>query len=170
MFNKSKLLNAASGLVLAMTLALGGFSGTAGAENAGGISDKGNNVKIYDHGVSWEKDYGVTQAYSVNGIVYISGQFSHDMKGAFVGEGDIKAQTRQTLENLDRVLAGFGLAKSNLAEVEVFMANPKRDFEPFIALYREYMGDHRAAGTLIGVSSLAFPEELVEIRAVAHAN
>lgn len=170
MFNKSKHLNVASGFVLAMILALGGPATTAGAEDAGGISEKGNNVKIYDHGVSWEKDYGVTQAYSVNGIVYISGQFSHDMKGAFVGEGDIKAQTRQTLENLDRVLAGFGLTKSNLAEVEVFMANPKRDFEPFIALYKAYMGDHRAAGTLIGVSSLAFPEELVEIRAVAHAD
>ena len=39
----------------------------------------------YNHGVPWEDGFGVTQAYCVNGTIYISGQFSHDMQGAFVG-------------------------------------------------------------------------------------
>lgn len=62
------------------------------------------NVKTYNHDL-W--DHGITQGYSVNGIIYISGQFSHDKEGIFVGEGDIESQTRQTLKNLDRVLEGF---------------------------------------------------------------
>ncbi|MBE0340600.1 RidA family protein, partial [Paenibacillus sp. 28ISP30-2] len=74
------------------------------------------NAITYNHGVAWEEAFGVTQGYSVNGTIYISGQFSHDMQGAFVGEGDIEAQTRQTLENLDLVLAGFGVTRSNIAE------------------------------------------------------
>lgn len=127
-------------------------------------------AKTYNHGVEWEEAFGVTQGYSVKGNIYISGQFSHDMQGAFVGEGDIEAQTRQTLENLDRVLAGFGVTRSNIAEMEVFLTNPQEHFEQFIVLYKEYVGDHRPAVTLIGVSGLAFPHQLIEIRAVAHTD
>jgi len=122
----------------------------------------------YNHGVPWEDGFGVTQGYSVNGTIYISGQFSHDMQGAFVGEGDIEAQMRQTLENLDRVLAGFNVPRSNIAEMVVYLTNPSEHFERCMALYKEYVGEHRPAGTLIGVSGLAFPHQLVEIRAVAH--
>ncbi|MBV6716356.1 RidA family protein [Paenibacillus chitinolyticus] len=122
----------------------------------------------YNHGVTWEEAFGVSQGYSVNGTIYISGQFSHDMQGEFVGEGDFEAQTRQTLKNLDRVLAGIGVTRSNIAEMEVFLTNPQEHFEPFIVLYKEYVGHHRPAATLVGVSGLAFPHQLIEIRAVAH--
>ncbi|EYF04898.1 RidA family protein [Chondromyces apiculatus] len=127
-------------------------------------------ARTYNHGVSWEEAFGVTQGYCVNGTIYISGQFSHDMQGAFVGEGDIEAQTRQTLENLDRVLKGFGVTRSNIAEMEIFLTNPKEHFEPCVALFKEYVGDHRPAGTLIGVTALAFPHQLIEVRAVAHTD
>lgn len=124
----------------------------------------------YDHGVPWEAGFGVTQGYSVNGTIYISGQFSHDMQGAFVGEGDFEAQTRQTLENLDRVLAGFNITKSNIAEMVIYLTNPSEHFERCVGLFKEYVGQHRPAGTLVGVSGLAFPHQLIEIRAVAHAD
>ncbi|MFZ6184986.1 RidA family protein [Nannocystis pusilla] len=123
----------------------------------------------YDHGVPWEEEFGVTQGYRANGIIYISGQFSHDMQGGFVGEGDFEAQVRQTLENLDRVLAGFGVTRSSLAEVVVYLTNPREHFERCVALYKEYLGGHRPAATLVGVSGLAFPHQWIEIRAVAHS-
>lgn len=125
-------------------------------------------TRTYNHGVAWEEGSGISQGYSVNGTIYISGQFSHDMQSKFVGAGDIEAQTRQTLENLDRALAGFGATKSNLAYVEVYLTNVKEHFEPSIQLFKEYLGQHRPAGSLIGVTSLAFPEQLIEISAVAH--
>ena len=123
------------------------------------------NVKIYNHDL-W--NHGISQGYSVNGTIYISGQFSHDMEGAFVGDGDIEAQTRQTLENLDRVLEGFGATKSNLAYLEIYLTNAKEHTEPVIRLFKEYMEQHRPAGSLIGVNYLASPEQLIEISAVAH--
>ncbi|KYF77830.1 translation initiation inhibitor [Sorangium cellulosum] len=124
----------------------------------------------YNHGVPWEEGFGVTQGYSVNGTIYISGQFSHDMQGAFVGEGDFEAQARTTLENLDRVLAGFNVTRSNIAEMVIYLTNPAEHFERCVALFKEYVGQHRPAGTLIGVSGLAFPHQLIEIRAVAHTS
>jgi len=125
------------------------------------------NVKIYNHDL-W--NHGISQGYSVNGTIYISGQFSHDMEGAFVGDGDIEAQTRQTLENLDRVLEGFGATKSNLAYLEIYLTNAKEHTEPVIRLFKEYMEQHRPAGSLIGVNYLASPEQLIEISAVAHTD
>jgi enamine deaminase RidA (YjgF/YER057c/UK114 family) len=128
-----------------------------------------NNATTYNHGVPWEDGFSVTQGRRVNGTIYISGQFSHDMQGAFVGADDFDAQMRQTLANLDRVLAGFGVTRAELAELVVYLTNPRQDFERCVALYKEYVGEHRPAVTLIGVSGLAFPHQLIEIRAVAHA-
>ena len=56
----------------------------------------------------------ISQGYSVNGIIYISGQYSHNTTDAVVGVGDFEAQVRQTLKNIDRVLAGFHVTKSNI--------------------------------------------------------
>ncbi|WP_426351138.1 RidA family protein [Alloiococcus sp. CFN-8] len=128
------------------------------------------NTKTYFHGVSWEDTYGLSQGYKVDNTIYISGQFSHDIDGNFIGEGDFETQTRQTLENLDRVLEGFGVTRSNIAEMEIFLTNPQEHFEQCVGMFKEYVGDHRPAGTLIGVSGLAFPHQLIEIRAVAHTN
>lgn len=125
------------------------------------------NIKSYNHDL-W--DHGITQGYSVNGTIYISGQFSHNAEGAFVGEGDIETQTRKTLENLDRVLAGFDATKSNLAYVEIYLTNAQEHLEPCIRLFKEYMGQHRPAGSCIGVTYLASPEQLIEISAVAHTD
>ncbi|USB33459.1 RidA family protein [Paenibacillus sp. YPG26] len=124
-------------------------------------------VKTYNHNL-W--DHGITQGYSVNGTIYISGQFSHDKEGTFVGEGDIEAQIRHTLDNLDRVLAEFNVTKSNLAYVEVYLTNPQEHFEPVVRLFKEYVGDHRPAGSLIGVTYLAYPEQLIEVSAIAHTD
>jgi enamine deaminase RidA (YjgF/YER057c/UK114 family) len=127
-------------------------------------------TNTYNHGVAWEEGSGISQGYSVNGMIYISGQLSHDMESTFIGAGDIEVQTKQTLENLDRVLTGFGVSKANLAYVEIYLTNVKEHFEPCIKLFREYMGQHRPAGSLIGVTELAFPEQLIEISAIAHLN
>lgn len=127
-------------------------------------------TRTYLHGVPWEDAYGVAQAYCAKGLIFVSGQFSHDREGNFVGAGDIAAQTRQTLDNLDRVLAGVGVTRRHLAELEMFLTDPATHFEPCVGLLKDYLGGHRTAATLVGVSGLAFPHQLIEIRAVAHTD
>jgi len=41
-------------------------------------------------------------------VVYLKGQVALDRDGEVVGAGDMRAQTRQTLENIRAVLASFG--------------------------------------------------------------
>lgn len=61
-----------------------------------------NGITHYHHGVIWEEENGVSQGVRVKDTLYISGQFSHDMQGEFIGAGDIERQTQQTLDNLNR--------------------------------------------------------------------
>ncbi len=63
----------------------------------------------------------------------------------FIGESDIKTQTLQTLENLDRVLEEFDVTKSNLAFVELHLTNQQEHFEQVMRLFKEYIGEHRPA-------------------------
>jgi len=122
-------------------------------------------IQTYNHDL-W--DHGISQGYRVDNTVYISGQFSHNAQGEFIGAGDIKAQMLQTLENLDTVLAEFGITRSNLAYVELYLTNAQEHGETAIELFKQYVGEHRPAGSMIGVTYLAFPEQWVEARAVAY--
>ncbi|OWA35800.1 translation initiation inhibitor [Saccharibacillus sp. O16] len=122
-------------------------------------------IQTYNHDL-W--DHGISQGYRVDNTLYISGQFSHNAQGEFVGAGDIQTQMEQTLENLDTVLKEFGVTKDNLAYVEIYLTNAQEHGEIAIARFKKYVGQHRPAGSMIGVTYLAFPEQWVEIRAVAH--
>lgn len=112
----------------------------------------------------------ISQGYQVNGTIYISGQYSHDTQGAVTGVGDFEAQVHQTFQNLDKVLAGFHVTKVNIAEVIIYLTNPREHAEPLAPLLQEYLGAHRPAGTILGTTGLWYPEQLLEIRAVAYAN
>lgn len=123
------------------------------------------NIQTYNHTL-W--DHGISQGYRVDNTLHISGQFSHNSEGEFVGADDIRAQMLQTLENLDTVLKEFGATRSNLAYVEIYLTRAQEHGEIAIELFKEYVGEHRPAGSMIGVTYLAFPEQWVEVSAVAH--
>ena len=55
-------------------------------------------------GISWEKEYGYSQAVKVENTIYVSGQVSHDDKGNIVGRGDMQVQMRQAYANIEKVL------------------------------------------------------------------
>ena len=124
-------------------------------------------ISTFNHDL-W--DHGISQGFRVDGTIYISGQFSHDSEGTFIGEGNIEAQTRQTLANLDLVLEGFNITRSNLAYLEIYLTNAQEHTGPAIGIFKEYMEEHRPAGSLIGVDHLASPEQLIEISAIAYTD
>lgn len=130
-----------------------------------------SKVATFNFGVGSEQANAViSQGYRTNDTIYISGQYSHDMNDQIVGVGDFEAQARQTLENIDGVLAGFGVKRSNIAELLVYLTNPREQSEQFIPIMQEYLGDHRPAATMIGTTGLFYPEMLIEIRVVAHTD
>ena len=99
-------------------------------------------------------------------FVYVSGQVPRDPRtGALVGEGDVAAQTRQTLANLSAVLAAAGCALTDVVSVAVHLADAD-DWGAFDAVYRETFRPPFPTRTVVGA---ALRGVLVEVTAVAYA-
>lgn len=101
--------------------------------------------------------------------VYIAGQVSYDEHGQVVGAGDLAAQTRQVYSNIGKALASAGASFDDVVKTVLFV----KDLDPQKA---KVIRDARAAflnesclpaSTMVGVSSLARPELLLEVEAVA---
>jgi enamine deaminase RidA (YjgF/YER057c/UK114 family) len=126
----------------------------------------GHRTKAFGFGMPWESLYGYSQATQVGDTVYVSGQLSHDRDGNFVGADDYELQVRTTLENLDLVLEQVGAARGQIVETTVLVRNLREHFDTTARLHAEYFGEHRPASTVMGVSDLALPDQLVEIGAL----
>ncbi len=64
------------------------------------------------------------QAVAVGGWLYCSGQLALDPEsGAMLGEGDVEAETRQVLRNLDAVLEKAGASRADVAKATVYLTD-----------------------------------------------
>lgn len=107
-----------------------------------------------------------TDAVVYGPLVYLSGCGPVDEDGVLVGGDDIRAQTRQVLENMKRVMDACGTRFDSILKVTVYLLDIA-DLPKVNELRREYFGDARPASTLVQVSDLATPGMKVEIEAVA---
>ncbi|MFF8840265.1 RidA family protein [Streptomyces sp. NPDC015130] len=125
-----------------------------------------SQVKAFGFGMPWESLYSYSQATQVGDTVYVPGPLSHDRHGNFVGADDFELQVRTTLKNLDLVLQQFGARRSQIVETTVLVRNLRENFDTTARLHAEYFGEHRPASTVMGVSDLALPDQLMEIGAL----
>ncbi len=119
----------------------------------------------FGFGVPWEDVANYSQAVRAGDRLFISGQLSHDMEGNFLEKGDVGAQADVTFANMDIVLRRFGAARTDIAEMNIFLIDLRTNFAPTMAACKRYFGDHRPASNVFGVVALALPEQLVEIAA-----
>lgn len=81
------------------------------------------------------------QAVLAGGWLYCSGQIPLDpATGVMVGDGDVAAETRQVLSNLEAVLAEAGAKPSDVVRTTVFLAD-LADFQTVNAIYAEVFGE-----------------------------
>lgn len=69
-------------------------------------------------------------------FIYVSGQVAYGENGELV-EGGIIAQTRQTIENLRRILTAAGCTLDDVIKCNVWLADA-RDFWSFNKVYASY--------------------------------
>ena len=80
------------------------------------------------------------QAVKAAGLLFCSGQIALDpATGEMVGSGDVEAETRQVLTNLQAVLAAAGCSPQQVVRTTVFLAD-LADFAKVNALYAEVFG------------------------------
>ena len=93
-----------------------------------------------------------SQAVTVNGLVYTSGQIALDpATGKLVGE-NIREQTEQVMKNLVAVLEAAGTKPENAVKTLCFLTDIN-DFAEFNEVYAKYF-TQKPARSCVGVSSL----------------
>jgi 2-iminobutanoate/2-iminopropanoate deaminase len=101
-------------------------------------------------------------------LVFTAGAAPLDADGATVAPGNVSEQTRQCMANLELSLTEAGASLADVAKVTVYVAEHlQADLVVAWDVVTEVFGDHKPAGTLLGVSVLAYDDQLVEIEAVA---
>lgn len=99
-------------------------------------------------------------------MIFVSGQVARNAAGETIGRGDIRAQTRQALENIKAVLESAGATMDDIVKVTVFVT----DVSHLAAIHEvraEYFQRDYPASTLVEVKSLVSPELMIEIEAIA---
>lgn len=103
------------------------------------------------------------------GLLHLAGQVAWDKDCKVVGNGDLAAQTRQALANLQAVLAETGCGPADVVRLRTYVVDHSPDkLGPVLGAIAEFYGDAiPAPNTFIGVAALALPDFLVEIEATA---
>lgn len=115
---------------------------------------------------------GAPYAYAAQahpaGLILTAGACPLNEQGEVTAPGDVAAQMRQALANLVVALEESGVTIRDVLKTTVYVASSKR--ADLVTAWNEVaavFGDHDVPSTLLGVAVLGYPDQLVEIEAVA---
>jgi len=98
-------------------------------------------------------------------LLFVSGQVPIDPATGNLVDGDISAQTRRVMHNIDAVLKAAGLALADVVRTTIFLAD-MNDFAAVNAVYGTFFSDPYPARATVQVSRLP-KDARVEIDAIA---
>ncbi len=104
-------------------------------------------------------------ALKVGNLIFASGQIPIDPKTGEMIEGEIEAQARMVLENLQAVLEPYSIGLENVVKATIFLKD-MNNFSRVNQVYGEYIKDKFPARSCIEVSRLPKDAE-IEIEAIA---
>ncbi|MEM6430161.1 MAG: RidA family protein [Deinococcota bacterium] len=105
-----------------------------------------------------------SQAIQVGNMLFTSGQIPLLADGNLL-EGDISAQTRQVLTNLQAVLNAAGASFEDVVKCTCFLSD-MNNFEAMNSVYSEFMSETPPARSAVEVARLP-KDVLIEIEAIA---
>ena len=106
-----------------------------------------------------DSDQRMSQAVIHNGTVYLAGQVGSP------GD-DTAAQTREILQEIEKLLAAAGTDKSRLLQATIWLAD-MADFAAMNAVWDAWIGGQNPPTRATGQVQLASPDYRVEIIVVA---
>jgi enamine deaminase RidA (YjgF/YER057c/UK114 family) len=118
----------------------------------------------------WKAPSGYANGIEVEGrMVFVSGQIGWDSDSKLVAP-DLTAQVRQALRNIEAVLKCANAGVNHIARMTWYVVDLdeyRRERRAIGDVYREIMGEHYPAMSLVQVAGLVEPGARVEIEATA---
>ena len=115
--------------------------------------------------------YAYASVASPAAIVFTAGACPLGADGEVIGPGDVRAQARQAVSNLIEALAAAGSGLPRVLKTTIYVASAERtDLVAAWEVIRSEFGEQDVPSTLLGVTVLGWPGQLVEIEAVATAD
>jgi enamine deaminase RidA (YjgF/YER057c/UK114 family) len=112
-------------------------------------------------GLSQPPGYSHAVVASGRRLVTTAGAVPRDAEGNLVGAGDLHAQARQTLENLELALGAVGATGRDVIKMTVYVVADERGDLSAVWVAVQESGIAGAASTQLGVSMLAVEGQLV---------
>ncbi len=110
--------------------------------------------------------FRISLGFRVGNLVFLSGHAALDDAGGVVGAGDFDAQAEQTFRNLEKTLAAAGSSLAKVVKVTIYLTDMSA-FPRIVELRGKWFRKPWPADTIVEVKSLALPELLIEIEAMA---
>ena len=109
-----------------------------------------------------------SQAIGVGNLMFLSGQIPINPVTGEMVEGDIRAQTRQVLENIKAVLKSEGLGMESVVKTTIYLRD-MANYSEVNGVYSTYFSSSPPARSTVEVSNLP-KNASVEIEAIALTN
>lgn len=101
-------------------------------------------------------------------LIFMAGACPLTPEGATASPGNYVEQARTCLLNLEQALTDADAELTDVVSTRVLVATSERkDLVAVWDVVSEWFGEHDAPSTLVGVTLLGYPDQLVEIEAVA---
>lgn len=110
--------------------------------------------------------FNIALGYRIGNLIVISGQAAIGEDGQVVGAGDFDAQAEVAFGNLKRVLEAAGSSMDKIVKVNIYLTDMSY-FPKIVELRARHFTQPWPADTIVGVTSLALPELMIEIEAMA---
>jgi len=155
--------------MLGVCLLLGGVFSVSQTEKEKHKVSQASNAVRFVKSENLPPSPGYSQAVEVRGgrVIYLAGQVALDRSGKVVGEGDMRAQTQQTFENLKAALDASGAKFENVVKLNYYVVDMTQ-----LSTVREVRDKfinaaNPPASTAVEVKRLAREQFLIEVEAVA---
>jgi len=109
---------------------------------------------------------GYSHVAKAGNTLYIAGQVAKDLQGNLVGRGDFETQARQVFTNLKNILEEAGGNLNNIVKLTTFLTHFNYR-EMYRQVRKGFLREPYPANTLLIVESLASPDYMLEVEAVA---
>jgi enamine deaminase RidA (YjgF/YER057c/UK114 family) len=101
-------------------------------------------------------------------LVFTAGACPVDEHGEVVAVGDVAGQAERAVQNLRTALEAADVGLQHVVKTTIYVASTDRaDLAAAWNAISHHFGEHDVPSTLLGVALLGYPDQLIEIEAIA---